>query len=318
MTLPSMPASGSQQPPPSSGRRPGRLAARWWHRLQPRLMPYWLLAPALLILGVGLLYPIYRLGIMSTQEFGLRQQFGAPPPSVGLDNFRTIFGDSYFWTVLRRSLIFAAVNVGLTMLLGTLIALLMTKLAKVLRFGVSVALLLAWATPPLTSTIVWQWMFDTRFGVVNWLLGDERAWLSEPFTFFMVATIIVVWMGVPFVTMTLYAALIQIPDEVVEAAKMDGANAWQRFRDVIWPGIKPVFIVMAALSTLWDLRVFTQIYVLQQAGGLTRETNLLGTWAFRTSGQHFGEGAAIALVLVAITLSATLVYIRQMFRQEAV
>jgi N,N'-diacetylchitobiose transport system permease protein len=321
-----VPLEDRPKPPvtPSSGGRRSSFASR----LRRSAFPYGLLLPALVGMGIGLAYPLYRMGVMSTQEFGLRQQFGTEPPEfIGLDNFRDIFGNPQFWAVLRRSLVFALVNVALTMGLGTLVALLLTKLGRVMRFGLTVALLLAWAAPPLTSTILWQWMFDSRFGVINWALSgvgfsgfEEHSWLSEPLSFYFVATIIVVWMGLPFVAFTLYAAMTQIPADVVEAAKIDGAGAWQRFRDVTWPGIKPVFIIMTALSTVWDLRVFTQIFVLQKAGGMTRDTDLLGTYAYREAiaGNHFGRGAAIALVLVAITLLLTVFYIRQMFKQQGV
>jgi N,N'-diacetylchitobiose transport system permease protein len=289
------------------------------------LMPYGLMAPALLALGVGLAYPLYRLVVMSTQRYGLRQQFGTEAPEfVGLDNFGDIFGDTYFWEVLRRSLVFCLVNVTLTMVLGTALAVLLSQLGRVMRTSLSVALLLAWATPALTASVLWQWIFDTRTGVANWALTslgfdfEGHSWLSSPVSFYFVATLIVVWMGVPFVGFTLHAAITQIPGEVMEAAAIDGAGTWARFRDVTWPAVRPVFVVLVALSTVWDLRVFTQIYVLQEAGSDTRETNLLGTWAYRESvaGNHFDKGAAIALVMVAITLLLTLVHLRQMFRQE--
>jgi N,N'-diacetylchitobiose transport system permease protein len=308
-------ASGS-----GGGRSWGRRARR-----RPHAAPYALLLPAFVAIGVGLGYPLYRLAVMSTQEFGLRQQFGtAPPESVGLRNYTDIFGDSYFWEVLRRSLVFCIVNVALTIVLGTLVALLLTRLGKVMRIAVSSALLFAWATPALTATVVWQWIFDPRYGVVNWLLtrlgGDfeGHSWLSEPLSFYFVATLIVVWMGIPFVALTLYAGMTQIPGEVMEAAAIDGAGAWQRFRDVTWPSLRPIFVLLIALSTLWDLRVFTQIFVLQQAGSITRETNLLGVWAFRESvgGNDFGTGAAVAIVMVGLTLLLTLFYLRNMFRQE--
>ncbi|HEY7068483.1 MAG TPA: sugar ABC transporter permease [Acidimicrobiales bacterium] len=314
-------------PPPvlPDSRRSGRSRRPRPARSRAGLLPYLLLVPALAALGAGLGYPLVRLVVMSTQEFGMRQQFGAPAPFVGTDNFAEIFGDPYFWDVLRRSLIFCAVNVVLTLVLGTLIALLLSRLGTVMRTALSVALLFAWATPALTATIVWQWIFDARYGVVNWLLtrlgGDfeGHSWLSRPLSFFFVGTLVVVWMGVPFVAFTLYAGMTQIPGEVMEAAAIDGAGAWARFRDVTWPALKPLFVVLAALSTLWDLRVFTQIFVLQQAGGITRETNTLGVYAYRTSaGNDFGLGAAIALVMVGITLLATLFHLRQMFRTEEV
>ena len=317
---------GTGAPPAlPDGRQAGRPRRPRPPRARPWLLPYALLVPALVALGVGLGDPLVRLAVMATQEFGMRQQFGAPAPYVGFDNFTEIFGDPYFWDVLRRSLVFCLVNVALTLVLGTMLALLLRRLGTVMRTGLSVALLFAWATPALTATIVWQWIFDPRYGVVNWLLtrlgGDfeGHSWLSEPMSFFFVGTLIVVWMGVPFVAFTLYAGMTQIPEEVLEAAAIDGAGGWARFRDVIWPALKPIFVVLAALSTLWDLRVFTQIYVLQQAGGITRETNTLGVYAYRTSaGDDFGRGAAIAIVMVGITLLATLFHLRQMFRQEEV
>jgi N,N'-diacetylchitobiose transport system permease protein len=136
----------------------------------------------------------------------------------------------------------------------------------------------------------------------------------------MVATFIIVWMGIPFVAFSLYAAMTQIPREVLEAAAIDGAGPWQRFRDLIWPAVRPLFMLLVVLSTLWDLRVFTQIFVLQEAGGLSRDTNLLGTWAFReaVAGNHYGKGAAIAVVMVGITLLLTMSWLRRLFREQEV
>jgi N,N'-diacetylchitobiose transport system permease protein len=303
----------------------GRRSSGSRRRRRGGLLPYVLLVPTLVAIGVGLGYPLVRLVVMSTQEFGRRQQFGAPAPYVGTDNYAEIFGDPTFWDVLWRSLIFCAVNVVLTIGLGTLLALLLERLGTVMRTGLSVALLLAWATPALTATIVWQWIFDARYGVVNWLLVklgadyEGHSWLSEPLSFFFVAGLIVVWMGVPFVAFTLYAGMTQIPGEVMEAAAIDGAGGWQRFRDVTWPALKPIFVVLTALSTLWDLRVFTQVFVLQRAGGIVRETNTLGVYAFRQAGgDNFGLGAAVAVVMVGITLLLTVFHLRQMFRQEEV
>jgi len=178
--------------------------------------------------------------------------------------------------------------------------------------------------PPLSSTILWQWMFDTQFGLVNWLLtklgGDwtGHSWLSNQYSFLTVATIVVVWMGVPFVAFTLYGGLTQVPRDILEAAEIDGAGAGQRFRHVVVPFIKPLILILTALSVLWDFRVFTQIYVLQRAGGITRETDVLGVYAYRTAvgANRFDTGAAIAVVMVVITLLLTAVYLRQMARQE--
>jgi N,N'-diacetylchitobiose transport system permease protein len=295
-------------------------------RRRPRRsgLPFVLLAPASVLLVVVLAYPLVRLVVMSTQEFGLPQQFGAPAEFVGLDNFRAILGDPEFVAVLTRSIVFCAVNMVLTLGLGTAVAVVLGLLGRGMRTAVGTVLLLAWAMPALTATVVWQWLFDTQHGLVNWVLtrlgGDfaGHGWLAEPLSFFFVATIIVTWMGIPFVAFTMHAGMSQIPAEVLEAAAIDGASGWRRFRDIVLPAVRPLILVLAALSTLWDLKVFTQIYVLQQAGGITRETNLLGVWAYRMSiGQSdFGAGAAAALIMVALTLVLTLVYLRSMLRTE--
>jgi N,N'-diacetylchitobiose transport system permease protein len=260
-----------------------------------------------------------RLGTMSLQEYGLPQVFGQPADWVGFANFRAILEDDYFWTVLWRTLIFCFVNVALTMVLGVLVALLLEALGKGMRLLVSAALIIAWAMPALTATIVWQWMFDTEYGLVNWALDRQgHSWFADQLTFFMIATIIVVWMGIPFVAFTVYAALTQIPEEIKEAARIDGARFRDLWRYVSFPALKPILLILTSLSVIWDFRVFTQIYVLQNAGGITRDTNLLGVYAYRISiGENrFDIGAAVAVVMVAITAILTVAYMRAMLRTE--
>jgi N,N'-diacetylchitobiose transport system permease protein len=310
-------------PPPSPTEARTNITRRGRRRRSQRL-PYLLILPAVIVLGLVLAYPLFRLAVLSLQEFGLRQQFGAPAEFVGLRNFRTILSDSYFWDVLWRTVIFCGVNVALTIGIGLLIALLLRQLGRGMRLLVSIGLMMAWAMPALTATVVWQWLFDTQYGFVNWLVtrlgGDFQghSWLSAPLSFFTVATIIVVWMGVPFVAFTLYAGMTQVPQDILEAASIDGAGPWQRFRNVVLPMLKPILLLLAALSVVWDFRVFTQVYVLQRAGGINRETNLLGVYAYRISigANRFDIGAAVAIVMVLITVLLTVVYLRQMVRQE--
>ena len=299
-----------------ASRAPQRVTPR---RRRPSALPYSLLLPSVAVLGLMLGYPLYRLVVLSLQDFGLPQVFGQPAEWVGLDNFREILSEDYFWTVLWRTLIFCGVNVVLTVVLGVLIALLLQALGGKMRLLVSTSLILAWAMPPLTATVVWQWIFDTQYGLVNWALSKPgHSWLADQMSFFMVATIIVVWMGIPFIAFTVYAALTQIPDELIEAAHLDGAGARARFRFVIFPAVRPILLIVTSLSVLWDLRVFTQIFVLQRAGGVSRDTNLLGVYAYRISiGENdFDTGAAIALVMVAITMLLTATYLRSVLRQE--
>ncbi len=298
--------------------------ARTTARKRPRL-PYGLLVPSLLALAVALGYPLARQVVLSFQEFGLAQQFGRPAEWIGLDNYQRLVTDPYLWKVVLRSIVFCFANAAITMVIGIAIALLMGKLSKPVKILVQTGLLLAWAMPVLAALTIWQWLFDSEYGIVNWLLVrlgfeyDGHSWLLNPLSFFLVATVVVVWMSVPFVAFTLYAGLTQVPAEVVEAAEVDGANAWQRFRLVVVPTIKPVLLVVGLLQVIWDLRVFTQIYVLQKAGGVTEDTNLLGTYIYRLGiGEgSFGLASAVAIFMLALTVILTAGYVRSMLRQEA-
>ena len=301
---------------------PARHAAR---RTASRgLLPYGLVLPALVALALALGYPLVRQFVLSFQEYGLAQQFGQPPTWIGLDNYRDLVDDSYLWILVLRTVAFCLVNATLTMAIGGAIALLMRQMSKPVRLLVQTALLLAWAMPVLAALTVWEWLFDSQYGVINWVLTrlgaeyDGHSWLLNPLSFFFVATVIVVWMSVPFVAFTVYAALTQVPADVIESAEVDGANPRQRLRHIILPSIMPVLLVVALLQIIWDLRVFTQIYVLQKAGGVTRETNLLGTYIYRAGiGEgDFGAAAAVAIFMLALTVILTAPYVFRMLREE--
>jgi N,N'-diacetylchitobiose transport system permease protein len=287
-------------------------------------LPYGLLVPALAALLLALGYPLAREVVLAFQDFGLAQQFGKPPEWVGLANFRELVGDPYLWTVALRSLLFCLVNAVVTLMIGVGLALLMRHMAKPVRVLLQSGMLLAWAMPVVAALTVWQWLFDTQYGVINWLLirsGTDYAghsWLLDPLSFFFVATVIVVWMSVPFVAFTVYAALTQVSEDLLEAAEIDGAGPAQRLRSVVLPSIRPVLLVVGLLQVIWDLRVFTQIYVLQQAGGRTRDTNLLGTYIYRLGigGGDFGMAAAVAIFMLVLTVLLTAPYVWAMLRQE--
>jgi N,N'-diacetylchitobiose transport system permease protein len=287
-------------------------------------LPYVLVVPAVAALCLALGYPLVRQVVLSFQEFGLAQQFGRPPEWVGLQNYRELLTDAYLWRVTARTVAFCLVNAVVTMVVGVGLALVMRTMSRPVRLLTQSGLLLAWAMPVVASLTVWQWLFDTQYGVVNYVLtqlgGDFQGhgWLLRPISFFFVATVIVVWMSVPFVAFTVYAALTQLPGELLEAAEIDGAGVWDRLRYVILPSIRPVLLVVGLLQVIWDLRVFTQIYLLQEAGGSARATNLLGTYIYRLGigGGDFGTSAAVAIFMLALTIVLTAPYVRSMMRQE--
>ncbi|HQI65640.1 MAG TPA: sugar ABC transporter permease [Rhodoglobus sp.] len=287
--------------------------------------PYVLIVPAVVILLAGMGYPLIWQFVTAMQEYGLAQQFGKPAPFVGFDNFVTLATDPVLWTVVARSLAFCVLTAAVTLAVGTLLALLMTVVTKTARLILQIALLLAWSMPVVAAMTVWIWLFDRRRGVVNYLLDmipgvemNRFDWLSTPLTFFAVASIIVIWMSVPFVAFSIYAGLTQVSDEVLEAAQLDGATGFQRFRHIIAPLIRPVIAIVLLLQLIWDLRVFTQITMLQDAGSKSGDYDLLGTYIYKlgTSSQDFGMASAVSILVLAITIALSWFYIRSLLKED--
>ena len=286
--------------------------------------PYLLLIPAVAILVLAMGYPLVWQIVTSTEKFGLSQQFGQPPEFVGLGNYAKLAGDPYLWTVIGRSLAFCFAAAASTMILGTLIALLMRAVNRVVRIVLQIALLLAWAMPVVAAMTVWNWLFDWRRGVVNWILSavglpfQQHNWLQNPLSFYLVALIIVTWMSVPFVAFSLYASLTQVSEEMLEAAQMDGASPTQRFFHIIVPIIRPVISIVLLLQVIWDLRVFTQIKLLQDTGSIASETNLLGTYIYQlgTGSSDFGTASAVSIFVLILTIAISAFYVRSMLKED--
>ncbi|MCU4744993.1 MULTISPECIES: carbohydrate ABC transporter permease [unclassified Streptomyces] len=290
------------------------------------LRPWLLLAPALAVLAVLLLWPLLRVVLLSFQDYGLRQIYTGTSNYTGLDNYRTLLGDSTLWsTVLPNTVVFAVVCVALTVITGTLVALLLQRLGTVWRVICSTVIMMAWAMPAVTGTYVWIWIFDPLNGIVSGGLDSlglieprETNWFTDRWSFYAIATLNVVHHGFPFVAITVFAGLLTIPRELPEAALMDGANAWQRFWKITVPTIKPVFMVVTILSTIWDFKVFAQIYLMPGGSGSNPDIFNLGVWSYHQSfvKNQYGMGSAIAVLLTLLLLAITVAYIRALFKER--
>ncbi|MCA2221526.1 carbohydrate ABC transporter permease [Nonomuraea aurantiaca] len=298
-------------------------------------VPYVLLIPGLLVIGALLLYPLFQVGIIAFQKVGLVQISGKKPATwVGWDNFTRIFDNEIFWSSLRNTLVFAVVTVSLTLIVGTAVGVLLNKLGRKMSTFVVVGIMFAWAVPPVAQGIIWKWLFDAEAGVINWALNllpdwlssllfgrtdwTGQPWLNDAWSIYMVLIICVVWASFPFVAVSVLAGLKGIPAELYEAARVDGSSAWRTFRKITFPLLKPVFAVLTVLSIIWDFKVFAQLYVLM-GGPSNREAFNLSIYSYAEAFRpppKMGSGAAIALVLTAILLVVTAVYVRQLIKQE--
>ncbi|MGW9250193.1 MULTISPECIES: carbohydrate ABC transporter permease [unclassified Streptomyces] len=326
-----MPVVDQRTAPSTPRRRPAtRLAVR---KTPPRrrgtggarsLWPYALVAPAVGGMLYLLVYPLVRAVLISFQDFRLRQLIAGDADFVGLRNYRTLLTDPRFWEVVRRTFLFMAVNVVLIMVIATLVALMVERLGRIGRTVVLCSLVLAWAMPVVAATTVFQWLFHSEFGIVNWSLTslgldsfDRYPWFANGTAAFAILVTLIVWQSVPFAAITLYSALTTVSPELYESARLDGAGAGRIFRSVTFPILRPIFLLVLSLEVIWTFKAFVQIWVMTR-GGPGDATTILPVYAVQTalSSQRYDLGSAASMVTVVLMSGVLVLYFRQMLRQE--
>lgn len=278
------------------------------------------LIPAGVILLALLAYPIYQLVVISLYDYGQPQASGAAPlVFLGLDNYTKLLGDQQFWTVLGTTVVFAGVCVTGTMLVGTALAVLASRARPLPRLLLFLAALGAWATPTMAGSYVWLFLFDQDFGLVNEVFASlgfggmrGHSWTFERYSAFGLVAGEIIWCSFPFVMVTMYAGITAIPREVLEAASLDGASARRTATAVILPILRPILMIATIQSIIWDFKVFTQIYVMTGGGGVAGQNLVLNVFAYQKAfaGEQYGMGAAIGVVMTAILLLVTGLYVR--------
>ncbi|GAA0375680.1 sugar ABC transporter permease [Microbispora corallina] len=308
-------------PPRAAGPRPRRTAAR---RAAGALWPYLLVAPAVAGFACLLVYPFARSLVISVQHFRLGELIRGGAEFVGLANYAEVLGGPEFWSVVRRTFVWTAVNVALIMLIGTGVALMLPHLGRRMRLAVMSGMVLTWATPVLAATTIFQWLFQSRLGVVNWLLVrlglgsfEDYTWFADGTATFAILVALVVWQSVPFAALTLYAGLTTIPAELYEAARIDGASARQVFARVTFPILRPLFGLITSLEIIWVFTCFAQIWAISR-GGPDDATTTLPVHAFliAQSLHKYDLGSAVSTLTVLILLAVLVVHLRRMFRHE--
>jgi N,N'-diacetylchitobiose transport system permease protein len=303
--------------------RPRRRRASLPARALRGSVPYLLVLPVLATIGAILGYPVYRLVRLSLEQYGLAELIQRQGTWVGLDNFDSILHDRVFWDTLVRTVVFTVANVGLTILIGTLLALLLVRVSNVVKVALTSGLVLVWSMPAVVAVQIWYWMTNFQNGVVNYVLtkvwfGDftQYDWYATPFHQLALVTTLVVWGAIPFVVVTIYAALAQVPAELVEAAEIDGARPWRIFRDVTVPILKPIFLILISLSIIWDFAVFTQPFLLIGQSNLSSDNYLMGIYLFEEGyfKSEFGRGAAISVLMLLIVAALSVFYVRKMVK----
>jgi N,N'-diacetylchitobiose transport system permease protein len=289
-------------------------------RRRGRGVPYLLLLPATATVFVTLLYPVSTMISLSFQRENLADLIQHTTTWVGLSNYRDVLTDHFFWTVLPRTFAFASTCVILTLMIGTVCALLMQAATNWARTMLSVAMVAAWATPVIIGAVVFKWLFDPEFGVVNYLITKtgicdcrHHSWFAEQWSAFAVLVLLILWGAVPFVTLSIYAGLLTVPAELGEAARIDGAGAFRVFIYITWPLLRPIYAILTVLSVIWDTKVFPQVW-LTTKGGPYQGTVMLGVYIYNKgiNNSQFGAASTIAVLMTVALLSLSWLYVRAM------
>lgn len=294
-----------------------------WSRAAAGSTPYLLVLPVVVVIGAVLGYPLYSLVVLSLQRYGLFELIRHEGAWTGFANYSSVLHDPVFWHTLLRTAVFTVANVGLTIGIGTLLALLCLRVSAWVRVLLTSGLVLVWAMPVVVAVQVWYWMTNFENGVLNYVLtelhvGDyfHHDWYATPFSQLGIVTAMIVWGALPFVVVTVYAGLAQVPDDLVEAAEIDGASPARVFRDVTFPVLKPIFLILTSLSIIWDFGVFTQPFLLIGQSKISPSNELMGVYLFEEGylKSDFGRGAAISLLMLVMVAAMSVVYVRKMVR----
>ncbi len=313
------------------GQLPARVRLSTFVR-RHKLAPYLLLLPAFAGIALVLLWPLVQVAIYSFQNYGLQQITGALPTQwVGFANFTTTLHDPLFWLSLRISVLFAVVVVPVTLVVGSIVGLMLNRLGRKMSIFVSTAALLAWATPPVSASVLFYWMFSPDGGLVDWTLARLPHWLvgstdwaqynwatTGALPAYTLIALLVIWQAFPFIAVTVLAGLKTIPTELNEAARVDGAGPWRVYWRVTFPLLKPIYLVLLLLSVIWDFNIFTQSDIIVSLAN-SNEYNLslyIYDKAF-TFPPSYGLGGALAIIFAVILLVITVGYVRSSVRQGA-
>ncbi|MGH7094919.1 MAG: carbohydrate ABC transporter permease, partial [Stellaceae bacterium] len=277
-----------------------------------------LLVPTIVLLGVFVAYPFVKGIELSVTD----TRVGVPGHFVGLQNFIALWHDDIFRMAVWNTCFYTVVATSCKLVLGLWLALLLNRSFRGKAF-MRAAILLPFIIPTVLSTYAWKWMFDPTFSVINYVLlhlhlitvADRINWLGVPWLAMTSVIIVNIWRGVPFFAISLLAGLQTISPELHEAAAIDGARPWQRFRHVTWQLLLPVTMVIMLFSVIQTFADFQIVYVLT-GGGPANTTQLFATYAYQIGigTGLLSQGAAISLAIFPILLLVVivqLVYIRR-------
>jgi putative chitobiose transport system permease protein len=292
------------------------------HAMSQRLRatPYLFLFPAVALIAIFVVYPILAVVYYSFTDYDIVR----PPVWIGLDNFVKVFSDKTFWLALTHSIVYLLVT-PILIILSIGLAIIVNRRLRGIQIYRALYFLPA-VSGSIAIGLSWRWLFD-RNGFINGVLqtwgviDTPIQWLSTPALVLPIAMLLTIWAGVGYYSVIFLAGLQNIPEELYDAARIDGCSDLQKHWHVSLPGLRPQIVFVAVISSLAALKVFDEIYILTgKTGGILDSgvTMVFYLWKQAFVLQHAGYAAAIAIVLLAITLVFSIVNVRLLERQDAV
>lgn len=282
--------------------------------LSSRLQAPWLLiAPSLILALFIISYPIFNIVWQSLHEVS---RFGAIRDFTGIQNFVTVFSDPVFVEVARRTIVWTVCVVGGTVLISVPVALILNQDF----YGRGVArtiVMLPWSVSLTMTAVVWRWAFNDDYGMVNvtlqrlGLIGGPIHWLATPSLAFIVEIAVGILVSIPFTVTILLGGLSSVPGDIYEAARMDGASAWQQFRKLTLPLLRPFINMTILLNVIYVFNSFPIIWVMTQ-GGPDNGTHILVTYLYELGFRlgRPGEAAAVSLIMLVMLFVFSIAYLR--------
>lgn len=297
--------------PPPVRRRRGR-----------HLSGYLFLAPAVIFVALTVVYPLLYNISQSFFDVGLREVVQGGAAWVGFDNYADQFGRAAFWHALQVSIIYSFGTVVLTFAMGLGLALLFRR-DFAGRNIMRALILIAWVLPTVVSANVWRWLLDGSYGLLNavleavGLIDQDVFWLGEPNPAVAAVIVATAWSFAPLAMILLAAGLQGIPPTLYEAARIDGASAWQQFRNITFPLLRPVSLTVTLLIFIFTFKTFDTIF-LMTGGGPGGATEILPVYAYNEAFQfsRFDTAAVATTTLMVVPIALSIVYFRALRAEE--
>jgi N,N'-diacetylchitobiose transport system permease protein len=314
-----------RRPPAGPGEPPAKSARRRGVSIGGRVLPYLLILPALAVLFGVMLYPLWQVIELSLQDVNNYILFANPALDkyIGLQQFTKTLTTEFFWQSVLRTALFTIEVVTLSVGIGLGVAVLLNRVSNWAKIFVVTIMMFVWAVPAVVTGVVFRWIFSDTSGVMDYILYELGGkgmrgydWIGHPNQgLYIVVAGMVVWGALPFLVLGLNAAITQVPKELTEAARVDGASPWENFRHVVLPIIRPFLMMVLSLSFIWDFQVFNQIWVWTN-GVPSDGYQTIGVYLYEAafSADKYSLGSVLSILMILLMLSVMVVYIRQVLK----